>query len=91
MEDTFNKNLQSKSVLRFDSSEEITHFNNQDISYKNMIFGDCIKELWDDMSRKMKVLKELHAILKALNNNFKFPDEETFGVCKKFITKLTDY
>ena len=32
MKDTFNKNLQSKSVLVFDSSEEITHFNNHDSS-----------------------------------------------------------
>ena len=43
MEDTSNKNLQSKSVLGFDSSEEITHFNNHDISYKNMRCADCIK------------------------------------------------
>ena len=35
MKDTFNKNLQSKSVLGFDSSEEITHFNNLDISSHN--------------------------------------------------------
>ena len=91
MEDTFNKTLQSKSVLGFDSSEEITHFNNHDISYKTMRCGDCIKELWDDMSRKIVILKELHAIVKALNKNFKVPGEETFGVCKKFITKLTDY
>ena len=53
MKDTFNKCLQSKSGLRFDSSEETTHFNNHDISYKNMRCEDCIKELWDDMSRKM--------------------------------------
>ena len=43
MKDTFDKNLQSKSVLGFNSSEEITHFNNHDISYKNMRCGDCIK------------------------------------------------
>ena len=43
MKDTFNKNLQSKSVLGFDSSEEITHFNNHDISYKKMRCGYCIK------------------------------------------------
>ena len=82
MEDTFNKHLQSKSVLEFDSSEEITHFNNHDISYKNMRCADCIKELWDDMSRKMKILRELHALVKALNKNFKVPGKETFGFCK---------
>ena len=81
MEDTFNKNLQSKSVVGFDSSDDITHFNNHDISYKNMRCADCIKELWDDMSKK-KILKELHALVKALNNNFEVPGEETFGVCK---------
>ena len=52
MKDTFKNNLQSKSVLGFDSSEGITDFNNHDISYKNMRFGVCIKELWDDMSKK---------------------------------------
>ena len=91
MEDTFNKHLQCNSVLGFYSSEEITHFNNHDISYKNMRCADCIKELWDDMSKQMRILKELHAILKALNKNLKVPGEETFGVCKKFITTLTDY
>ena len=91
MEDTFNKIFQSKSVLAFDSSEEITHFNYHEFSYKNMRCAYSIKELWDEMSRKMKILKELHALVKALNKNFKVPGEETFGVCKKFITKLTDY
>ena len=43
MKDTFNKNLQSKSVLGCDSSEEIAHFNNHDISYNNMRCGKCIK------------------------------------------------
>ena len=74
-------------MLGFDSSEEITHFNNHDISYKNIRCGDCIKELWDDMSRKIVILKELHALVKALNNNFKVPGKETFGVCIKFIKK----
>ena len=42
-------------------------FNNHDISDKNMRCADCIKKLWDDMSRKIKILKELHALVKALN------------------------
>ena len=29
--------------------------------------------------------------MKALNNNFEVSGEEIFWVCKKFITKLTDY
>ena len=29
--------------------------------------------------------------MKALNNNFKVPGKETFGFCKKSITKFTDY
>ena len=43
------------------------------------------------MSRKIVILKELLALVKTLNKNFKVPGEETFGVCIKFITKLTDY
>ena len=60
-------------MLRFDSSEEITHFNNHDNSDKNMRCKYCIKELWDDMSRKMEILKELQ---KALNKNFKVLGEK---------------
>ena len=75
MEDTLKK-MHSKSVLGFDSSEEITHFNNHDISYKNMRCKDCIKELWYAMSIKMEILKELHALVKALNKNFKVPGEK---------------
>ena len=29
--------------------------------------------------------------MKALNKTYKVPREEKYGVCKKFITKLTDY
>ena len=69
-------------MLGYDSSEEITHFNNHDVSYKNMRCEDCIKELWDNMSRNIVILKELHALVEALNNNFKVPGEAIFGVCK---------
>ena len=56
MKDTFIKKWQSKSVLGFNSSEGITNFNNHDISDSNMRCEVCIKELWDDMSRKFDVL-----------------------------------
>ena len=67
-------------MLGFDSSEEITHFNNHDISDKNMRCADCIKKLWDDMSRKMEMLKELHALVKALKKNHKVPGSKTFEI-----------
>ena len=51
----------------------------------------CIKELWDNMSRKMDLPKELHILVKVLKKNFKVLREKKHGVCKKFITKLTDY
>ena len=38
----------------------------------------CIKELWDDMSRKVELLKELHSLVKALNKIYK-------GLCKFLI------
>ena len=53
--------------------------------------GVCIKELWDEMSRKIDLLKELHILVKALNKHFEVPGETKYGVCKKFITKFTDY
>ena len=43
MEDTFKNKLASKSVLGLDLSDEITLFNNHDISDKNMRCADCIK------------------------------------------------
>ena len=57
MKETFIKNWQSKSVLGFNSSEEINNFTNCDISDSNMRCEVCIKELWDDMSRNIYLLK----------------------------------
>ena len=84
-------NWQSESVLGFNSSEGITNFTNHDISDSNMRCELCIKELWDDMSRKIELLEELHSLVKASNESYKVPIKEKYGVCKKFITKLTDY
>ena len=39
------KNWQSKSVLGFNSSEEITNFTHYDISESNMRCELCIKDL----------------------------------------------
>ena len=79
------------SELGLDSSDELTHFNNHDISDKNMTCADCIKNLWDDMSRKMEILKELHALVKALSIKKRITGSKAFGVCKIFITSLTEY
>ena len=43
------------------------------------------------MSRKTDLLKELYSLVKALNRSLKVPREKEYGVCKKFITMLTDY
>ena len=57
----------------------------------------CIKQIWDDMSRKIDLLKQFHLLVKALNINHTFPSEDKCGVeCKyevfkKFMTRLTDY
>ena len=60
MKENFIKNWESKSVLGFNSIEEIPNFTNYDISDSNMRCEMCIKELWHDMSRKVDLLKELH-------------------------------
>ena len=36
-------------------------------------------------------LKEIHLLLKALNKIVKKPIDLIFGICNKFIRKLTDY
>ena len=83
MKDTFKK-LQSKSVLGFNSSKEITNFNNHDISNRNMRCEVCIKQLWVDMSREIDRLKDLHSLVKALNKNYKFPSKDKCGVEGKY-------
>ena len=49
MKEIFIKNWESKSVLAFNSSEEIPNFINYDISERNMRCEICIRELWNDM------------------------------------------
>ena len=56
--ETFINNWESKSVLGFNSSEEITNFTNYDISDSSMRCEVCIKELWEYMSGKVYLLKE---------------------------------
>ena len=73
MKDTFKKKLLSKSLLGFNSSEAITHFNYHGISFRNIRCEVCIKELWDDMSRKNDLLRKLHSLVKVLNKSYKVP------------------
>ena len=91
MKETFINNWQSKSVLGFNSSEGITNLTNYNISDSNMRCEVCIKELWDDMSRKVDLLKELHSLVMASNKPDKITREEKYGFCKTIVTKLTDY
>ena len=59
-----------------------------DISDSNMRCEICFKELWDDMSIKVELMKELHSLVKALNKSYKVPREEKYGVCKKIHNKI---
>ena len=45
----FIKKWEYKSVLGFNSSEEIPKFANYDISERNMRCDICIRKLWHDM------------------------------------------
>ena len=67
-------------MLGFDSSEGITNFNDDEISYSNMVCTVYIKELWDDTSRKIGVLKELHILVKSLKKNLKLPEEKKWSL-----------
>ena len=79
------------SGLRLDSSDELTHFNNHEISDKNMTCADCIKNLWDDMARKNENTKGITCTCEGLINENKITGSKAFGVCKTFITSLTEY
>ena len=76
MKYNFIKNWKSMSVLGFISGEGITNFTNHDISDSNIRCEVCIKELWDEMSIKVDLLKKLHSLLKAINKSNKNKREE---------------
>ena len=69
-------------MLGFNSSEGSTNFTNHDISDSNIRCEVCIKEMWDDMSRKVDLLKELHSLVKVLNKNSKFPEKKNMEYAK---------
>ena len=49
MKEIFIKNWEYKSMLGFNSSEEIPKFTKYDISERNMRCDIFIKEMWHDM------------------------------------------
>ena len=78
-------------MLGFYSGEEITNLANYDISDSNIRCEVCIKKLWYETSRTVYLIKELHSLVRALKKYDTNHREEKNGVCKKIITKLTDY
>ena len=51
----------------------------------------CKTQLWNDMSKKIEPLKELHIIAKTRNKIDNEPVDFIFGVCRKLKRKLIDY
>ena len=47
--------------------------------------------MWNDMSKKIKVFKELHILVRDLNKIDRKPGDYIFGICNKFKRRLTDY
>ena len=85
------KNWKSKSLLGLDSSEDTPNFTNHEISESNMRCNIFIGELCKDISKIFELLKELNVLVRYLNKIDNRHGEYIFGVCKKFIRKLTDY
>ena len=50
-----------------------------------------IEELWNDMPKKIELLKKFNFLVRELNETDIITREEIFGVCKTIIAKLTDY
>ena len=75
-------------MLGLYSSEDIPNFTNNEISESNIKCEICTRQLWNDMSKKIQLLKELHIQVKTLNKIDNEPGEQIFGVCNKFIRKL---
>ena len=93
MKETFIKKWESNSVLGFNSSEEIPKFTNYDISESNMRCDIFIKEMWHEMSNKIKLLMKLHFLVRALNKPDIIPREEFFGhfIPQFFDTNFTSH
>ena len=91
MKEKIIKNWKSKSLLGLDSSEDTPNFTNHEISESNMRCKIFIGELCKDISKIFELLKELNVLVRYLNKIDNRHGEYIFGVCKKFIRKLTDY
>ena len=69
MKEIFIKNWKEKSLLGLYSSGDIPNLTNQEISENNIKCEICTRQLWNDMSTKIQLLKELHIQVKTLNKN----------------------
>ena len=77
-------------MLGLDSSEYIPDLTNHEISKSNIKCDICTTQLWNYIL-KTEILKQLNILVKALNKINNEPGYCIFGVCNKFIRKLTDY
>ena len=79
----FIKDWKEKRLLGLYSSEYINKFTNRDISESNIKCENCTIQLRNDTLAKIRLLKELHIIVKALNKIDNEPGYCIFGFCKK--------
>ena len=62
------KNRKDKSLLGLYSSEDITNLNHHDIPERNIKCEICTRQLWNDIFKNVHLFKELHILMKALEN-----------------------
>ena len=83
--------MEIKEVVGIYSSEEIPDLTNNEISESNIKCEISTRQLWNDMSTKIRLLKELNIIVKVQKTIDNEPGDCIFVVCKKFIRKLKNY
>ena len=91
MKEIFIKYWKEKTFLGIYSSEVIYNLTNNEILESSIKCEICTRQLCNDISSEIQLLKELNILVKALNRIDNEPGDCTFGACNKFIRKLTDY
>ena len=87
MKEILIKDWKENRLLGIYSSEEIPNLINHEVSECNIKCKTFIRKLWNDISTKVRLLKELYIIVKTLKKINTEPVYCIFGVCKKILRK----
>ena len=79
------------NYYKLNSNEEHPSLTNYGITEKNIGFNDCTIQLYQDIIEKVKTVKTLHEVVRKFRRVDDNIYDSIFGVCYKFVRKLTDF